>query len=96
MDAAAELRHVAACAALVGAIRGDVEAAVSMVRFVELRLQGAPRALAPGVLTSFHRDLQLVIRDLDQLLAYVLELKHQVDTMLETWLRTRAHLFEAQ
>ena len=96
MDAAVELRHVAAYAALVGAIRADVEAAVSMVRFVELRLQGVPPALAPGVLTSFRRDLHLVTRDLDHLLAYVLELEHQVDTMLETWLRTRAHLFEAQ
>ena len=96
MDAAAEFRFIAMCAALVGAIRGDVEAAVTMLRFIELRLQGVPPAFAPRVLTSLRRDVHLVIRDVDALLAYVLELEHQVECMVDVWLRTRAHLFQEQ
>ena len=96
MDAAAEFRYIATCAAWVGAIRGDVEAAVTMLRFIELRLQGVPPAFAPRALTSLRHDLRLVIRDLDALLAYVLELEHQVERMVDAWLRTRAHLFEEQ
>ena len=50
----------------------------------------------PQVLISFRRDLRLVLRDLDALLAYVLELEHEVESMVDAWLRTCAHLFERQ
>lgn len=76
MEPAAELRCIAACAALVGAARGDVEAAVTAVRFIELRIQGMPATFAPVVLASLRRDLQLATRDLDNLLAYMTELEY--------------------
>ena len=96
MDPAAELRCIVACAAFVGALRGDVEASVTMVRFVELRLQDTPAAFAPAVLASLRRDLHLVVRDLDNLLAYVIELEYNLATLLDAWLHRHAHLYETQ
>ena len=96
MDPAAELRYIVVCATFVGALRGDVEASVTMLRFVELRLQDAPAAFAPAVAASLQRDLRLVVQDLDNLLAYVSELEYNLATLLDAWLHRRAHLYEAQ
>ena len=78
MDPGAELRYVVACAAFVGAVRGDIEAAVTAVRLAQLRFQQVEAAFAPAVVGSLQHDLGLVLRDMDQVLVYVVELEDRV------------------
>ena len=95
MDPGAELRSVAACAAFVGAVRGDIEAAITAVRLAQVRVQRVEAAFAPAVVGSLQHDLGLVLRDMDQVLVYVVELEDRVTLLLDACLRNRAHFFEA-
>ena len=66
---------------------------------VQLALSCLPGAFvppfAPAVVASLRRDLRLAIRDLNNLLAYGVELECNVASLFDAWRHRRGHLYKA-